>query len=277
MSKKGGRGYGGRGRVFQGENNNQEAASRFAVSKGLTPATGGYLDVSPGNKPSPFLVSQLMEKMRLYIATICDTGIDNIFGGEGKEVGEYPVFSIPDAPLDESMKVEMKIWDSEYTIARNNAEKLKIEKNKVFGLIVGQLSGSRKTEIKRSEIGQKAFADSDPRQLVIAIYATHVTDSTVSSEQNLRNVTRVFVNFFQKEIESVTDCYNRFVATNSALEAAPISARNDPDEKMQDENQQAVMFICALRKCYQDFKRRIEREIKPWPDTLNVSFTLASY
>jgi hypothetical protein len=44
MSARGGRGYGGRGRAFQGGNQNQEAASRLAVSKGLTPAIGTYLD-----------------------------------------------------------------------------------------------------------------------------------------------------------------------------------------------------------------------------------------
>jgi hypothetical protein len=107
MLGKGGTGYGGRGRVFQGGNNNQEAASRFAVSKGLTPAIGRYLDASPGNKPSPYSVSQFMEKMGLHIATICDTGIDNIFRGESKEVGEYPVFSIPDPPSLTHLKVDL--------------------------------------------------------------------------------------------------------------------------------------------------------------------------
>jgi hypothetical protein len=144
MSARGGRGYGGRGRGFQGGNQNQEAASRLAVSKGLTPAIGTYLDFHSGNKPSPWLVAQFMEKMGLYVATICDSEIDKIFKGEGKEVGEYPVYAIPDPPTDESKKVEMKIWDSDYTLARNRSEKLTIEKKKVYGLIIGQLSeGSR--------------------------------------------------------------------------------------------------------------------------------------
>jgi hypothetical protein len=97
----------------------------------------------------------------------------------------------------------------------------------------------RAVELRLRELkleGRKAFNDSDPRELVVSIFATHVTDATVSSEQNLTNVTKLFVNMQQKGNESVTDFYNTFVATRSALEAAHVAARNDPGERIQDDH-----------------------------------------
>jgi hypothetical protein len=43
-----------------------------------------------------------MEKLGLYVATICDSEFDKIFKGEGKEFGEYPVYAIPDPPSHKS-------------------------------------------------------------------------------------------------------------------------------------------------------------------------------
>jgi hypothetical protein len=89
------------------------------------------------------------------------------------------------------------------------------------------------------------------------------------------NLSRMFINLRQKS-NSVADYLLEFVSVRSALEAAHIAARNNPDEKMPDDHQQAVMFICGLNRGYSSYIRLFEREIKSWPETLNQAYIQAS-
>jgi hypothetical protein len=68
------------------------------------------------------------------------------------------------------------MWKIAYSKYIKDKDRLEGDKGKVFGLMLGQMSESSKTRVKETDNGSIAIENQDPRLLLSAILATHLTD-----------------------------------------------------------------------------------------------------
>ena len=273
MDNRGGRG-GGRGGTV---NHSRGASGTPSTMRGLTPIIGVYLDVAVGATPTGNQTYNWVKRVGEYIATITESRIDTIFGTDG-DIGEYPDYEEPEVPTAETSKFElrisMKIWEADYAHYRKQITTLEKEIRKTYAIMWGQISDSSKNRIKECEIGLSAIEHQDPRELLQAIYATHMADNRKGAMENLFAIEELYLGIRMNPSETVNSYYQKSKSMASALQEA--HRRAGDEYSMPGDKQRGVKFILGLSDEFKDLKKYFQDEIKEWPESLEEAFLKAS-
>ena len=104
--------------------------------------------------------------------------ISMIFGADGT-LGDYPVYALPDQPVDEASVYDREIWKMDRTKYNKNTKTLEEDKANLYGAMLGQMSESSKTRVGEVQTGVEAENELEPKKLLQAILATHIGYSTL--------------------------------------------------------------------------------------------------
>ena len=273
--------HGGRGRGRGGRNNGAGRGFQRhdrqppTMQKGLNPLIGAWLDAPPGVSPNPNSTYSWVSKIKDYVGTITDSRIDDVFGINGA-VGEYPEYEEPDEPNANASKVEFKIWEIEYSEYRKNEKSLILDLRKTYAIMWGQISESSKNRIRESELGVEAIAEQDPKNLLIAIYGTHMCDSHMGSEENLFRIESLYMGITMTANDTLNGYYQKTNSALSGLFEAHRRAGNDPETKMPEDRQRAIKFILGLSDEYRKLKEFFRNDLKEWPENVSDAFIEAA-
>ena len=94
--------------------------------------------------------------------TACVTRIGIIFGSDGI-LGAYPVFPEPADPPETATPADRKKWEIKFTAWSKEKDSFELDKRKLFGIMLGQMSDSSKTRARETEIGEEATVEQEPR------------------------------------------------------------------------------------------------------------------
>jgi hypothetical protein len=187
-------------------------------------------------------------------------------------VGEYPEFDEPDDPGEELTYGEKETWKEDFKDFRKNLKLLESDMKKTYTTMWGQISDSSKNRIRESESGLRAIANQDPRDLLVAVYGTHMSDNRMDPEENLFLMETHFVSITMYSNENLTTYYQRFASSLSALKEAHLRVGNEDEEQLMNEKQRAIKFIYNLNMDYDKFKTYFRDGLKEWPDSLEEAF-----
>jgi hypothetical protein len=151
-------------------------------------------------------------KFRECIVTVCESSKINLIFGLDATLGDYPVFKEPTLPKPDCSKFETKMWEIEYAKHIKDKDRFDGDKGKVFGLMLGQMSESSKTRMKETDNGSIAMENQDPRLLLSAILATHLTDNRLGAEHNLYKIEQAFAKYVMEPGDTLQYYQQRFRA-----------------------------------------------------------------
>ena len=171
-----GRGRNGRGR---------RGMARLPPRTGTVAAVGAYLDLVLGKEVNPGVFTNWVTKFREYIPTVCDTPKINLIFGLDATLGEYPEYVEPDIPEADCSRFVAKIWETAYSKYIKDIDKFEKDKLRFFGLLVGQMPDNSKNRVKETDGGIIAMEQQDPKLLLSAVLATHLTDNRLGAAQSI--------------------------------------------------------------------------------------------
>ena len=261
-----GRGYFGRGGRGQPQNHNRG---------GTVSSIGAYLDLPPGKDIVPGAVTKWMNKIREYAMTACDTSICSIFGQDGT-VGDYPVYVEPQEPAEPSTPAAKKRWEILLVIYVKNIEKFDLDKRKLHGIMLGQMSESSKIRARGIAIGDEAILEDDPRKLLQSILATHIGDSRLAANHHLFNIRQRYNSLVMGPGDSLITFYQNMRSTLSGIEQAYTRADKDNIDDHYPEAEMALKFTMGLNHYYDEYKSYYVNYLRPWPENLEDAYTEAS-
>ena len=262
----------GRGRNGRGG----RGMARPPPRTGTVAAIGAYLDLIPGKEVNPGVVTNWTNKFREYTTTVCDTPKINLIFGMDGTLGDYPEIVEPNIPDADCTKFQAKIWETAYSKYVRDQDKFEKDKLLIFGLMVGQMSDNSKNRVKETDIGSIAMQDQDPRLLLSAILATHLTDNRLGAEHNLYKIEQAFARYIMEPGDSLTFYHQRFRALLSGVQEAYSRAKIVVPDSAYREVQLALKFIMGLNSSYWAYKQYYEDGLKDWPGTLPDAFYEAS-
>lgn len=266
-------GPGNRGRGYYGRG--ARGMAKQPARTGTNPLIGAYLDSLPGRDINPGMVTTWIAKMGEYVMTSCESKINLIFGPDGT-LGAYPVITPPADPVADASRTEQKKWEAR--LSEYNKERITFEhdKEKVFGLMLGQMSENSKNRIKETIAGNTSLENHDPRRLLHAIISTHMTDNRLDAEHNLFKINQAFNHFIMQPNDTLAYYYQRFRALLSGLHEAYTRAVIPIPTEANRELQLALKFTMGLNTSYNVYKQYYEDSVRPWPTTLTAAFQDAS-
>lgn len=206
-------------------------------------------------------------KMKLYCQIEFIRGLDNIFDANG----EYPEYLVPDAPKDEkgesvrSSSPEFYIWKEEFNEMTRDRKTLQDHKVKLTALMIGQMSQGSQDLITKGAEGLKAILDKDPLELVKAVISTHMVSSKVDVTQNFWESTEAYNRITQEPHESLPVFRRRLEGLWQGLQESARNAKKE--DKLPDEEMQAMHFLSRLNAKYADLNLNIDRGIIERPNT----------
>jgi Zinc knuckle len=262
----------GRGRNGRGG----RGMARPPPRTGTVAAIGAYLDLVPGKEVNPGVVTNWVNKFREYIVTVCETSRINLIFGIDATLGDYPKLQEPKVPDEDSTKFQIKMWEIAYTKYIKDVDRLETDKLKVFGLMMGQMSENSKNRVKETDSGSIAIEQQDPRLLLTAILATHLTDNRLGAEHNLYKIEQAFHRYIMEPGDSLAFYYQRFRALLSGVQEAYHRAQQDPPDTSYRDVQLALRFTIGLNSSYSTYKQYYEDGLKDWPENLVDAFSEAS-
>ena len=244
------------------------------VNRGQIPNIGAYLNFND-KAMSANDTEYWIDSIKTYCLTNMETSIDNIFKENGA-TGEYPSLPFPDQPEDEDDRCDFKIWEIAYNEKKKFDQRLSVEKLQLFGLMLGQMSGTSKDLTKETDTGREAFEQKDPLLLLKSIIITHMVDSRIGTSQSLHQCQEIFNNIKMESGDTVSTYFRKTESAIATLEEAHTRYGNDPAEKMDDENQLALKFICGLSGSFSEFKHFFENRLRPYPTSLDEAYAEAT-
>ena len=273
-----GRGYapgehqqGNRPRGFPGRGGRQ-SAPRY---QGTIPSIGAYLDLPPGRDIVPGTVTNWMNKLSEYSMTQCTTKIGVIFGADGV-LGAYPVFTEPADPLDTATPAVKKKWEIKFTAWSKIKDSFDLDKTKLFGIMLGQMSESSKTRARETTMGQEAMTEQEPRKLLQAILATHLGDSRLGAEHHLFNMQQRYHMLKMGPTDTLVYYHQSIRSTLLGIDQAYIRAGRVQPEGSMPEMQKELKFTMGLNHLYEEHKNFFINGVKPWPQSLDDAYTSAT-
>jgi Zinc knuckle len=274
MDSKDNSGRGGRGRFGRGG----RGMGRSPARTGTIPTIGVYLDLIPGKDVNPGAVMNWMVKISEYSMTQCESKIYSIFGSDGT-LGEYPDIKEPTDPPEDCTRVIQKKWEVTFSDYNKDKNKLDLDKGKLFGIMIGQMSENSKNRVKETVRGTSALEKHDPRELLGAILSTHMGDNRLGADHNLFKIQQAFAVYTMQPGDHLPYYHQRFRALLSGLnEAYKRAGREKGEDKDPDfkEAQLALKFTLGLNSSYHLYKQYFEDGIKEWPISLAQAFSEAS-
>ena len=244
------------------------------INRGQIPNIGAYLNYND-NRTCATETEFWMESMKTYCQSHMETPIDDIFRANGS-TGEYPSIPFPDRPDDEDDRCEFKIWEVAFNAKTKFDTRLTIEKIQLFGHMLGQMSATSRDLTKETEIGREAFEQKDPLMLLKSIIITHMVDSRIDSSQSLHKCQEIFNNLKMDSSDTVSSFYKKMKSAIATLEEAHTRYGNDPEARMDDDNQLALKFIYGLSGAFSEFKNFFENKLRPYPHSLDEAYAEAT-
>jgi len=212
---------------------------------------------------NPIRVQKFMGEFKIYTMSNMVAGLDNIF----MEVDPaYPEFVEPDAPDDARRAIDMEKWKLEWKLYSDKVERLKADKIKLTGAILGQLGPNSRDRVEKLPAGRAAIDEKNPLELVKAIIATHLVSSRLDNQDNFYQSQVNYNSMRMGDTETIENYYRRFRGMLASLTQAALAAGKVnliPDDKMQ-----AIHFIYTLSASYSEFKLAYDRNmLDEKPDT----------
>jgi hypothetical protein len=264
--------YRGRGRNGRGG----RGMARPPPRNGTVAAIGAYLDLIPGKEVNPGVVTNWVNKFREYVVTVCESSRINLIFGLDATLGDYPELQEPALPNPDCSKFEKKMWEISYSKYIKDKDRLEGDKGKVFGLMLGQMSESFKNRVKETDNGAIAMENQDPRLLLSAILATHLTDNRLGAEHNLYKIEQAFAKYVMEPGDTLQYYHQRFRAYLSGVQEAYVRAQIECPETAYRDLQLALKFTMGLNSSYSAYKQYYEDGLKNWPENLSDALTEAS-
>ena len=264
----------GRGRGHNGRGG--RGMARPPPRTGTVAAIGAYLDLLPGKEVNPGVVTNWVNKFREYVVTVCETSRINLIFGVDATLGDYPKLQEPKLPDETSTRFQIKMWEIAYAKFIKDVDRLETDKLKVFGLMMGQMSENSKNRVKETDAGSIAIEEQDPRLLLTAILATHLTDNRLGAEHNLYKIEQAFHRYLMEPGDSLAFYYQRFRALLSGVQEAYHRAKQDPPDNTYRDVQLALRFTIGLNSSYHAYKQYYEDGLKDWPENLTDAFSEAA-
>ena len=241
---------GNRPRGFPGRGGRGQSAPR---NQGTIPSIGAYLDLPPGRDIVPGAVTNWMKKLCEYSMTQCTTKIGVIFGADGV-LGAYPVFTEPADPPDTATPAVKKKWEIKFTAFSKTKDNFDLDKTKLFGYMLGQMSESSKTRARETTIGQEAMVEQEPRKLLQAILATHLGDSRLGAEHHLFNMQQRYHMLKMGTTDTLVYYHQSIRSTLSGIDQAYVRAGRVQPEGSMPETQKGLKFTMGLNHLYEEHK-----------------------
>lgn len=258
---------GGRGRGYFGRGGRGNAPAN-QHQRGTIPQIGAYLDLPPGKEIAPGAVTKWMIKLKEYSMSNNDTTISLIFGQDGT-LGDYPVYVVPSDPGVDATPIDKEKWKIDYAEYKKLVTKLKDDKRKLYGFMLGQMSESSKIRAREDPVGEEAVTEFDPRKLLQAILSTHIGDSTLEENHQLFNIIQRYNVLVMGSHESLSNYYTNFRSALTGIEQAYARIGQHEIDGMYPESQMAIKFTMGLNHHYDEFKSFYTNRLKPWPNNLN--------
>lgn len=266
--------HGQRGRGYFGRGGRGSPAS--PVNKGTLPTIGAYLDLPPGRDIIPGAVTKWMNKIREYGIANTETRVCNIFGQDGT-VGEYPVHIAPVEPTGAAVTPgERKIWELKMASHLKLNEKFQVDKAKLCGIMLGQMSDSSKIRARGNAIGDEAIMEDDPRKLLQAILATHIGDARLSVHHQLYNIRQKYNYLVMGPSDTLITFYQNIKSTLSGIEQAYTRAGKEDIDDHYPETEMAIKFTMGLNHHYDEYKGYYINSLREWPTSLEEAYMEAA-
>jgi hypothetical protein len=240
---------------------------------GTVAAIGAYLDLLPGKEVNPGVVTNWVNKFRECVVTVCETSRINLIFGIYATLGDYRKLQEPKLPDETSTRFQIKMWEIAYAKFIKDVDRLEKDKLKVFGLMMGQMSENSKNRVKEIDAGSIAIEEQDPRLLLTAILAAHLTDNRLGAEHNLYKIEQAFHRYIMEPGDSLAFYYQRFRALLSGVQEAYHRAKQDPPENTYRDVQLALKFTLGLNLSFNAYKQYYEDGLKDWPESLVDAFS----
>ena len=263
---------GNRPRGFPGRGGRGQSAPRY---QGTIPSIGAYLDLPPGRDIIPGTVTNWMNKIGEYSMTACVTRIGIIFGSDGI-LGAYPVFPEPADPPETATPADRKKWEIKFTAWSKEKDSFELDKRKLFGIMLGQMSDSSKTRARETEIGEEATVEQEPRKLLQAILATHLGDSRLGAEHHLFNMEQRYHLLKQGPNDSLVFYHQSIRSTFSGIDQAYVRAGRVQPQNNFPEQQKGLKFTMGLNHIYDEHKNFFINGVKLWPQSLDEAYASAT-
>jgi hypothetical protein len=116
----------------------------------------------------------------------------------------------------------------------------------------------------------------DPRLLLSAILATHLTDNRLGAEHNLYKIEQAFAKYVMEPGDTLQYYHKRFRAYLSGVQEAYGRAQIECPETVYRDIQLALKCTMGLNSSYAAYKQYYEDGIKNWPETLSDAITEAA-
>ena len=265
----------GRGR-FNGRGGSGRGMSPY-MSKGTIPTIGAFLMCSNGVNANSTIL--WMGKIKEYVIANFTTRVDEIFGANGT-VGSLPTQEKLKDPTETGSALQDKLRYKKWELALNAytafEAKLETEKVQVFGVMLGQMSGSSKDLVKECELGRTAFQERCPLNLLKSIVATHMSDSRLGAPESLYHVTDAYARLTMETSDTISSFYRKTQSLLAARHEALLRCGYDDENIPEDDDQQAIKFIKCLLPKYDEFKGFFRNGLVEYPCTLEDAFTQAS-
>ena len=246
----------GRGRGYFSGRGGRGSPAMPSHHPGNIPTIGAYLDLPPGKDIAHGSVTKWMAKMKEYAMTTFKSRVSMIFGADGT-LGDYPVYVLPDQPAEDATVYDRKIWEIQMVDYTKNVKTLDEDKGNLYGAMLGQMSESSKTRASEVQTGVEVENEFEPRNLMQAILATHIGDSTIGVQHQIYMITQRYNNLIMGQHDNLSMYY---INTKSALTA------------IQQAYKMALKLILGLNSNYGEFKSFFTNGLKPWPDCLETAY-----
>ena len=221
--------------------------------QGTIPSIGAYLDLPPGRGIIPGTVTNWMKKMGEYSMTVSSTQIGVIFGSDGI-LGANPVFPEPADPPEMATPAKRKKREIKFTAWSREKKGFRLEKRKLFGIMLGEMSESSKTRARETAMGEEAMIKQDPRKLLQSILATHLEDSRFGAEHHLFNIEQRYHLLKQGPNDSLVFYHQSIRSNFSGIDQAYVRAGRVQPKNNLPEAQKGLKFTMGLNHVHDEHK-----------------------
>ena len=255
QSRGGGRGRFGRG---QGE------AHKSNV-KGTFPEVGAYLDLPRGQTADPEAVLKWLECLRIYMYAKYESRIKEIIGIDGI-LSDYPELVKPIDPPEGAGQVAMENWKSDKREYNNQSKMLETDTDKLYGVLMGQMSTASKVRVKEMTSGEKAINECDPLGVLTCVIATHMNNKRYG---DMFNKLTAIEAFYANKMLPHEDLATYYARSRTLLFVKDESYRlADEDSPEHTDEFFALRFISHLNSNFSDYVAMFKQKVRPWPRTM---------
>lgn len=262
---EGQRGGGGRPQDRARQQDRRQAAPKFT---GLDPTLPTMYD-GPGNAVR---FTKFLEQLRVHIRKNFFKDLDDICDPVDPH---YP--HVEEAVYDEQLEalhengaaIATSVFSKDIITEKAQLRELEKDKQKVHGLIVGQLAPSSIEKLKSSAAGAVALEGKDPLELLNEIKASHLLINTrIPPEINFQRVLKIYNQFTCRPDQSLDSCKKELEVLHAQVADAAERAGPEFINQVPTQRMLGVKFIDSLHAKFGAYKLKIERREKPLLDTI---------